>query len=220
MVERFHRQLKASLRAHGSTRWTDSLPIVLLGVRSALRSDLQCSSAELVYGSTLRLPGEFFRTSPSSVTTSVPDLQQFAQTLRDTMCKLRPVPPRTPPGSHVFISQDLSSSSHVLVRRDAVRKPLDPRYDGPFKVVQRSQKTFVVDIKGRHEVIAVDRLKPAYLTVASVSAVTFPAPPPPPDPQALPSMNCKPSCVRWSPNLVAFWHIPAPTGLRGGGAMW
>ncbi|BHF85239.1 hypothetical protein SprV_1002840200 [Sparganum proliferum] len=41
MVERFHRQLKASLRAaYDPENWTEHLPLVLLGIRSSLKSDL------------------------------------------------------------------------------------------------------------------------------------------------------------------------------------
>ena len=61
LIERYHRQLKASLKAQANpTRWTDVLPMVLLGIRTALKDDLHCSAAELVYGTMLRLPGEFF----------------------------------------------------------------------------------------------------------------------------------------------------------------
>ena len=61
IIERIHRQLKAALRAHkSSSHWTEVLPLVLLGIRTALKTDLQCSAAELVYGTTLRVPGEFF----------------------------------------------------------------------------------------------------------------------------------------------------------------
>ena len=67
MIERFHHQLKAVLRAHlSSTHWTEVLPLVLLGIWTALKTDLQCSAAELVYGTTLCLPGEFFHHSSSS----------------------------------------------------------------------------------------------------------------------------------------------------------
>nr|VZI30326.1 unnamed protein product [Spirometra erinaceieuropaei] len=56
MVERFHRQLKTALRAvEDPGNWSDNLPLALLGIRAALKSDLGCSSAELVFGTTLRL---------------------------------------------------------------------------------------------------------------------------------------------------------------------
>ena len=64
LVERFHRQLKDSLRARCRTaQWTVELPFVLLGIRSAWREDQDCSPAELVYGTTLRLPSDMIRHS-------------------------------------------------------------------------------------------------------------------------------------------------------------
>lgn len=77
LVERFHRQMKAAIMCHGDN-WTESLPIVLLGIRSCFKDDLQTSSAELVYGETLRLPGEFF--DPISNTTN--DITDFTARLR------------------------------------------------------------------------------------------------------------------------------------------
>lgn len=38
----------------------DALPLVLLGIRTALKEDIASTAAEMVYGTTLRLPGEFF----------------------------------------------------------------------------------------------------------------------------------------------------------------
>ena len=65
-VERLHRQLKSSLKARTTDPyWMDHLPMVLLGIRTAWREDPDCSPAELVNGSSLRLPGEFVE--PSSL---------------------------------------------------------------------------------------------------------------------------------------------------------
>ena len=60
-MERFHQQLKASLKAHTDpSRWFEKLPTVIVGIRIALKEDLHSIAAELVYCSTLQLPGEFF----------------------------------------------------------------------------------------------------------------------------------------------------------------
>nr|VZI19891.1 unnamed protein product [Spirometra erinaceieuropaei] len=65
MVGRLHRQLKASLRAAADPEnCTDHLLLVLLGTRLALKPDLDCSAAELVFGANVRLPGEMI--SPTS----------------------------------------------------------------------------------------------------------------------------------------------------------
>ena len=51
LVERFHRHLKSALRARlTGPNWIDELPWVLLGIRTAPKEDLGCSSAKLVYG--------------------------------------------------------------------------------------------------------------------------------------------------------------------------
>ena len=52
--------LKEQLCARrAAPQWMNHLPLVLLGVRSAIRGDTGFSPADLVYGMPLRLPGEF-----------------------------------------------------------------------------------------------------------------------------------------------------------------
>ncbi len=59
MVERVHRQLKDALRARGAgPAWHSHLPWVLLGLRAAPKEDSAISSAELVTGTPLVLPGQ------------------------------------------------------------------------------------------------------------------------------------------------------------------
>jgi len=51
LIERFHHQLKASLITEPDpNRRTDALPLVTLGIRTALKDDLKCTTVELVYG--------------------------------------------------------------------------------------------------------------------------------------------------------------------------
>ena len=83
MVERLHRQLKAGLKARTTwPNWFAELPMVLLGIRSSWRVDHGCSPAELVYGSTLRIPGEFLQSRDAR--TMEPDLP-FLRELQRTM---------------------------------------------------------------------------------------------------------------------------------------
>ena len=48
MVERFHWQLKAAIKCHNSSNWIESLPIVLLGIRTAIKEDLSATAAEII----------------------------------------------------------------------------------------------------------------------------------------------------------------------------
>lgn len=115
-MERFHRQLKAAIICHESANWVDSLPLVLLGIRSAFKEDLQTTSAELLYGEPLRLPGEFFNTEPDFGGTPV--LTEFASKLRGIVQNLKP----TPASRHsnqkktTFVFKDLATCSHVFLR--------------------------------------------------------------------------------------------------------
>ena len=170
IIERFHRQLKASLKSYlDSTNWTSILPIVLLGIRTSLKEDLHCTTAELVYGTTLRLPGELFNTSYAN--SAVPDPLCYVTKLKIAMQQLKAVPPRQHSNKE-FVSKDLMTCTHVFVRRDAVRKPLQRPYDGPYKVLKTAEKHFTVEVKGKKEVISIDRLKPAYLELPSATPVT------------------------------------------------
>ena len=170
LVERFHRHLKASLRARlTGPNWTADLPWVLLGIRSAPKEDLGCSSAELVYGTPLTVPGEFFPTQNSQV-----DHHSHMQQLREQVRSYVP----TPTSQHGFGSSslppNLKHSQFVFVRRESHRSSLQRPYEGPFKVLQHGDKRFILDFGGRKETISVDRLKAAY--VDSEHPVTLPEP--------------------------------------------
>jgi len=43
---------------HADQQWIEALPLVLLGIRTAQKEDLQSSAAELVYGEPLWVPGD------------------------------------------------------------------------------------------------------------------------------------------------------------------
>lgn len=162
IVERLHRQLKAAIKCHApSSQWTEALPLVLLGMRSAWKEDLQSSPAELVYGESLRLPGQFLSPREDYQTA---DATQYATRLRAYMAKLAPRPTswHTSSSSTFYVPRDLHTCSRVFVRLDRVKGALEPPYAGPYKVVSRQPKFFDVDINGKNVNVSIDRLKPAY----------------------------------------------------------
>lgn len=62
MVERLHQPLKAPLAARQQRyHWAEYLPVVLLGLRFALKQDLGCLADELVLSTTLQLLGDLLK---------------------------------------------------------------------------------------------------------------------------------------------------------------
>ncbi|BHF61146.1 hypothetical protein SprV_0100411800 [Sparganum proliferum] len=92
--------------------WSDNLPLVLLGIRSSVKEDIQCPAAELVYGPPVRLPGEFVQSSTMNI--RMPS--NFVQQLKHRMAQLRPTPTRLTP-KLVFVFQ-LMDKSYVIQKAD------------------------------------------------------------------------------------------------------
>ena len=116
MVERMRRQLKASLMATMNTEdWIDHLPFVFLGMRTALKEDIGGSSAEVVYGTTLCLPGQYFNsTSDDKLNHS-----DFTKKLKSSMNELRPHEPKHHLAKEkvFYIPDALQTCSHVYKNR-------------------------------------------------------------------------------------------------------
>ncbi|GBP35074.1 Retrovirus-related Pol polyprotein from transposon 297 [Eumeta japonica] len=144
LVERLRRQLKAVITAHDSHQWVETLLLVILGIRSAWREDLQASTAELVYGEPLRLSGQFF-TSISDVNL---DITEFASQLQSQMIKLSPQPTSWHKSENrtFYIPKNISNCTRVFVRQGPTKKPLQAAYLGPYKILKRTAKTFDVQI--------------------------------------------------------------------------
>lgn len=159
LVERFHRHLKTALTAKLSkTTWVEELPWVLLGIRTVPKEDLGVSSAELVYGAPLTLPGEFVTVSEHHW----PEPLELLPHLRAASQAFRPVATSAHSTSSTYHPHSLHQAEYVFVRRDAHRPPLQPRYDGPYKVIKHGDKNCIIDLGGRQDIITVDRLKKAF----------------------------------------------------------
>ncbi|XP_076058641.1 uncharacterized protein LOC143035659 [Oratosquilla oratoria] len=110
LVERFHRQLKDSLKEQQSScNWAHALPLVLLSIRNTSNVDSDVSSSQLVYAENLRLPGEI-------ATPAVGDPDHYALLqLKETFANTRPPPPRTPQSKPVHVPPVLAASDYVFL---------------------------------------------------------------------------------------------------------
>jgi hypothetical protein len=182
LVKRFHRTLKAAIISHADQHWTEALPLVPLGIRTAFKEDLQASVAELVYGEPLSIPGELLAPSALPGESNAPDTE-----LRQHMTRLRPVPAARHASPAAFVHSDLEKCTHVFLRQDTTRRALEPPYIDPYQVLSRRGKTMQLLVRGRPVAVSTDRVKPAHLLNETDRATTTfnptvapPAAPPPP----------------------------------------
>ena len=165
LVEWFHRSLKNALRCAVTTSesWTRSLPWVQLRLRNALRSDTAASAAEVIYSTPLRVPGLCFQQQVAKESTAELQLQKA----RDKVSKYTPIVlnmkkfKQTP-----FIPATLRKAKFVFIRDDTLaKKPLVPRYSGPFKVLHKDwhNYTFLLNMGHKQDTVSASRLKAASL---------------------------------------------------------
>ncbi|XP_043279562.1 uncharacterized protein [Venturia canescens] len=149
---------------HETTDWVETLPTVLLGLRTSVKEDIKMSAAELVYGTTLRLPGEFLVDYEGN-----DDHQIYAQRLRIFMRNIRPVPAVHHSRRKPFLHKSLYDCTHVFVKNNA-RKSLEQPFEGPYEVIKRvSDIVFKVAVNGQPTTISTERLKPVFF-----EAITLP----------------------------------------------
>ncbi|CAI9739439.1 Hypothetical predicted protein [Octopus vulgaris] len=92
------------------------------------------------------------------VSQNFPDPQQYVHRLRTSMSQVSPSGPRQ---QNVVsrVPKDINTWTHVFVRNDGIPSQLRPPYSGPYKVIKREPKYFVLDIGGKRNTVSIDRLK-------------------------------------------------------------
>ena len=143
--------------------------MVLLGIRTAWRVELDASPAELTFGTALHLPGEFVESSGKNFIES-----DFLANLQKQMNELAPVQT----SNHATqrrerVPASIDSADFVFVRRDARAPPLTRPYTGPFRVITRHEKYFEIEMNGKKDSVSIDRLKPAFIENKDSAVVCY-----------------------------------------------
>ena len=131
MVERFHRNLKEALKARlQDNDWVLALPWVMFMIRTAPKEDLNCSAAEMVFGSTLTVLEEFI--SPTNRQRDAPTTK-FLPTNTEFHGNSKCVPIKA-----------LETAAFVFVTINRHKTPLCRPYKGAFRVIRKGDKTFTI----------------------------------------------------------------------------
>ena len=122
------------------------------------KEDFKCCSAELVYGESLRLPGDLYLDITPSEHVFSDDLvakrRQFARECRTSETRVAQNP-------KVYLPRSLQTCIHVFIKNDPIKFNLTPTYDGPFEVRSRTDKTFSVIPRDKLRSVSINNVKPA-----------------------------------------------------------
>ena len=159
IVERFHRTLKNSIRAHADNTfsWLSKLPHILLSIRTSINESTKYSAAQTMFGMEPNIPANLllpYRSNPEM------NASNYTAELLQAMRFVPSVKSRITPGNYQ-LDRALGTCTHVLVRNEN-RKGLAPNYKGPFKVLERKEKYFKLELPQGPDNVSIDRLKVCY----------------------------------------------------------
>lgn len=135
--------------------------MILLTLRTLMKEDIKASPAELVYGTNLTLPADLVIQSDSQPTI------EFITNLKNVMNMLIPNQTSWHRDEKPFVPADISTCKYVFLRNDSVKPSHTRPYDGPYEVINRSDKLITISAKNRHTTVSIDRVKPAYIDDSS-----------------------------------------------------
>ena len=121
------------------------------------------STAEVVCGVPLRVPGVCFQAGQERKKTASEQLEAARSNVADftpALLDLRRFK------ASPFVAGSLRTSSHVFIRDDRLGKPSPaPKYTRPFRVMERdwANNTFRLDLGGKEDSVSLSRLKAAVM---------------------------------------------------------
>jgi hypothetical protein len=120
---------------HADQQWTEALPLVLLGICTAFKEDLQVSVVELMYSEPLRIPGELLTPTVNPV-----DPAHLITEICQHMAHLRPVPTARHASPATFMHSNLDKCTHVFLCQDTTRWALEPPTADPARSCHRERR--------------------------------------------------------------------------------
>lgn len=145
MVECMHCLLMSALHSRLTYKcWADKLPLVLLGIRTTHKLDLNCSHSDLV-----------LRHFPSL----------WANCCLVTLCMFQGL--SAPSSTHhvtPLLLPGLDTCLHTFVCDDSSHGPHQPSCCGPFKILSCSSNTIELLVWGQPSFVSIDHCKPSFLS--------------------------------------------------------
>jgi hypothetical protein len=131
---------------HADQQWTEAIPLVLLGIRTAFKEDLQASVAELVLTEPLRISGVLLipTADPIDPAHLITELRQHMA--RSDQFQQHAKPPQ--PNSCTATSKNAHTTSSVKTQRPGLWSPLQRPLQG--SVAEREDTATLRAREARH----------------------------------------------------------------------
>ena len=124
------------------------------------KEDLQGSSAELLFGKCLRLPGDLISPTHENQNASSSDTI-------NSMCAftelLHPTSMRVEQKKSFFLPKTLNDCTHIFIKDDPIHPNLCPAYSGPYLVIDRNNDVFKVIKRGKLISVGINNVKPGFI---------------------------------------------------------
>ena len=150
-------------------QWLKELPVVVLGLRLHPDHNGSCCISTVT--------GEQPVVPP--VVAQCGDMMKVSKALSNLSFPYKPTRQRV---TKEHRDKRLATCEYVWLRLDRVRMPLEAPYQGPFKVLRRTAATFTIEVKGKPQVVAIERVKPAAipdsLPSTSITCLLYTSPSP------------------------------------------
>ena len=138
------------------------------------KEDLQGSSAELLFGQCLRLPGDLISPTHENQNVSSSDIINSMHAFTES---LYPTSTRVEQKKSIFLPKTLNDCTHIFIKDDPIHPNLCPAYSGPYLVIDRNNDVFKVIKRGKLISVGINNVKPGFIhNISNLTPETEPIP--------------------------------------------
>ena len=124
------------------------------------KEDLQGSSAELLFGQCLRLPGDLISPTHENQNASSSDIINSMRAFTES---LHPTSTRVEQKKSNFLPKTLNDCTHIFIKDDPIHPNLCHAYSGLYLVINRNNDVFKVIKRGKLISVGINNVKPGFI---------------------------------------------------------